>query len=207
MLGDRKHGIFGTTGGESAVRPDERTDEVTIGANQEEEDAFHEDPYQGSVLNESSSALSFFSINMPRTGAIILTTQSLPCSRSCCDLNHSLRIRLSLLRSTALDKSRLGTISPSRAGLGSVDLMITFAKRPRTDRPSFMASVKSAPLREPRKGFASREPNKLSIRFRRQTARRARPLARRARITARPPLVFIRSRKPCVRFRRTTEGW
>lgn len=97
----------------------------------------------------------------PRTGAVILTTQSLPCSRSCCDLNHSLRMRLSLLRSTALDKSRLGTISPKRARLGAADLMITFEQRPRTDRPSFMASVKSAPLREPRKGIESPEPTEL----------------------------------------------
>lgn len=40
-----------------------------------------------------------------------------------------------------------------------------------------------------------------------QTARRARPLARRALMTARPPRVFMRSRKPCVRARRVFEGW
>jgi hypothetical protein len=40
-----------------------------------------------------------------------------------------------------------------------------------------------------------------------QTLRRARPLARRARITARPPRVRMRTRKPWVRFLRTTEGW
>lgn len=40
-----------------------------------------------------------------------------------------------------------------------------------------------------------------------QTAKRARPLARRALITARPPRVFMRSRKPCVRARRVLEGW
>ena len=40
-----------------------------------------------------------------------------------------------------------------------------------------------------------------------QTAKRVRPLARRALITARPPRVFIRSRKPCVRARRVLEGW
>jgi len=39
-----------------------------------------------------------------------------------------------------------------------------------------------------------------------QTARRARPLARRALITARPPRVFMRSRKPCVRARRVFDG-
>src|SRR5438445_429814 len=39
------------------------------------------------------------------------------------------------------------------------------------------------------------------------TPRRARPFARRARITARPPRVRIRTRNPCVRFRRSTEGW
>jgi len=39
-----------------------------------------------------------------------------------------------------------------------------------------------------------------------QTARRLRPLERRARITARPPRVFMRTRKPCVRLRRVTEG-
>ena len=38
------------------------------------------------------------------------------------------------------------------------------------------------------------------------TPRRARPFARRARITARPPRVRIRTRNPCVRFRRSTEG-
>jgi len=40
-----------------------------------------------------------------------------------------------------------------------------------------------------------------------QTPNRARPLARRARSTARPPRVRIRTRNPCVRFLRTTEGW
>jgi hypothetical protein len=42
---------------------------------------------------------------------------------------------------------------------------------------------------------------------RQTTPSRARPLARRARITARPPRVRMRTRKPCVRLRRTTEGW
>ena len=37
--------------------------------------------------------------------------------------------------------------------------------------------------------------------------KRERPLARRAAITARPPLVFMRTRKPCVRARRVLEGW
>lgn len=40
-----------------------------------------------------------------------------------------------------------------------------------------------------------------------QTPSRARPLARRARITARPPRVLMRTRKPWVLLRRTTEGW
>lgn len=38
------------------------------------------------------------------------------------------------------------------------------------------------------------------------TARRVRPLARRAAITARPPRVFIRTKKPWVRARRTFDG-
>lgn len=42
---------------------------------------------------------------------------------------------------------------------------------------------------------------------RQTTPSRARPFARRARITARPPRLRIRTRKPCVRLRRTTEGW
>ena len=36
--------------------------------------------------------------------------------------------------------------------------------------------------------------------------RRLRPLARRALMTARPPRVFIRTRKPCVRARRVLDG-
>jgi hypothetical protein len=40
-----------------------------------------------------------------------------------------------------------------------------------------------------------------------QTASRVRPFARRARRTLRPPILFMRARKPCVRLRRTTEGW
>jgi hypothetical protein len=43
-------------------------------------------------------------------------------------------------------------------------------------------------------------------RRRRQTDRRTRPLARRAARTLRPPTVFIRARKPCVRARRNFEG-
>ena len=40
-----------------------------------------------------------------------------------------------------------------------------------------------------------------------QGASRARPFARRAERTLRPPTLFIRARKPCVRLRLTTEGW
>jgi hypothetical protein len=40
-----------------------------------------------------------------------------------------------------------------------------------------------------------------------QTANRARPFARRARRTPRPPRVRMRTRKPCVRLRRVTDGW
>src|SRR5690606_39131332 len=39
------------------------------------------------------------------------------------------------------------------------------------------------------------------------TPRRLRPLARREFRTLRPPRVFMRTRKPCVRLRRVTEGW
>ena len=39
------------------------------------------------------------------------------------------------------------------------------------------------------------------------TARRLRPLARRAAMTERPPRVFMRVRKPCVRARLTFDGW
>lgn len=38
------------------------------------------------------------------------------------------------------------------------------------------------------------------------TLRLWRPFARRARITERPPRVFMRTRKPCVLLRRTTDG-
>src|SRR5262245_52447518 len=41
----------------------------------------------------------------------------------------------------------------------------------------------------------------------RQTVSRFRPFARRRFRTFRPPFVFIRSRKPCVFFRRRTFGW
>jgi hypothetical protein len=40
-----------------------------------------------------------------------------------------------------------------------------------------------------------------------QGASRTRPFARRAESTLRPPTLFIRARKPCVRLRLTTEGW
>jgi hypothetical protein len=39
-----------------------------------------------------------------------------------------------------------------------------------------------------------------------QTLNRARPLARRARMTARPLRVRMRTRNPCVRLRRVTDG-
>jgi hypothetical protein len=41
----------------------------------------------------------------------------------------------------------------------------------------------------------------------RQTESLARPLARRADRTLRPPTVFILARNPCVRARRSLEGW
>jgi hypothetical protein len=40
-----------------------------------------------------------------------------------------------------------------------------------------------------------------------QTESRARPFARRADRTLRPPTVFMRARKPCVRARRIFDGW
>jgi len=40
-----------------------------------------------------------------------------------------------------------------------------------------------------------------------QTANRLRPLARLALMTARPPRVFMRTKKPCVRARRVFDGW
>lgn len=40
----------------------------------------------------------------------------------------------------------------------------------------------------------------------RQTESRARPFARRADRTLRPPTVFMRARKPCVRARRSFDG-
>jgi hypothetical protein len=46
----------------------------------------------------------------------------------------------------------------------------------------------------------------VALRAAQTTPRRARPFARRARITARPPRVRIRTRNPCVRLRRSTEG-
>jgi hypothetical protein len=49
-------------------------------------------------------------------------------------------------------------------------------------------------------------PGQPTHRKRIQTPSRTRPFARRARMTARPPRVFMRTRKPCVRLRRTTEG-
>lgn len=60
-------------------------------------------------------------------------------------------MRLSLFRSTDRDKIRFGTISPRRARAGSPGLIIMLEQRPRMDRPSLMALVKSAPLRELRK--------------------------------------------------------
>jgi hypothetical protein len=45
-----------------------------------------------------------------------------------------------------------------------------------------------------------------ALRASRQTASRALPFALRALMTARPALVFIRTRKPCVRLRRVLEG-
>lgn len=49
-------------------------------------------------------------------------------------------------------------------------------------------------------------PRKAGFAAQTQTASRLRPLARRALRTARPLRVLIRSRKPCVRLRFTTEG-
>ena len=58
-------------------------------------------------------------------------------------------------------------------------------------------------LRFPAQPRLARQPQARRL----QTDRRARPLARRALMTARPPRVFMRSRKPCVRARRVLDGW
>ena len=52
-----------------------------------------------------------------------------------------------------------------------------------------------------------RTPDARSGRQLDQTDRRARPLARRAARTLRPPTVLMRARKPCVRARRSFDGW
>jgi hypothetical protein len=73
-----------------------------------------------------------------------------------------------------------------------------------------------APLPSAENGFeraCAREPRAATCRGHRrkqpsnQGVSRLRPLARRAERTLRPPTVFIRARKPCVRLRRTTDGW
>jgi hypothetical protein len=47
----------------------------------------------------------------------------------------------------------------------------------------------------------------VAARRRRQGASRARPFARREESTLRPPTVFIRARKPCLRLRLVCDGW
>jgi len=80
-----------------------------------------------------------------------------------------------------------------RAGSAQNDKKLPLApRRKRTGKLRFAAQPRFA-----------RQPGARCL----QTAKRARPLARRALITARPPRVFMRSRKPCVRARRVLEGW
>lgn len=77
--------------------------------------------------------------------------QSLPCSWSCDDLNHSLRMRLSLFRSTALGKIRFGTIRPSRLCAASLALRVTLEHFPRKNLPCLRTMEKSAPRKDSRK--------------------------------------------------------
>jgi len=113
--------------------------------------------------------------------------------------------RLSALRSTARGSRRLGTDMPSRHGLTEAPT------RRRIDTPkcSVVESVRclaSATHSASTRGRPMENDGPLAGRNCHRP-RRLRPLARRARITARPPRVFMRTRKPCVRLRRTTEGW
>src|SRR5947209_1171046 len=74
--------------------------------------------------------------------------------------------------------------------------------------PRVLQARRSAPAhpRQERGGVGAGGPPFASREASRQTVSRLRPLARRRFNTFRPPLVFIRSRKPCVFFRRRTFG-
>lgn len=76
-------------------------------------------------------------------------------------------------------------------------LRATAAREERVERPDAGQAVTS---------FAANGARGVWARLR-QAESRARPLARRAESTLRPPTVFMRARKPCVRARRIFEGW
>lgn len=114
--------------------------------------------------------------------------------------------RFSLARSVACRTTRFGTASPSRgqSPLVSRACQVNSPTWPR--RACWYTRVKSAldTSRQARGNDSSAWPAANAAN---QALRRARPLARRALTIARPFLVFIRARKPWVRFRLISLGW
>lgn len=106
-------------------------------------------------------------------------------------------------RSTALGETRRDTVIPNRAfatlfGMAKTRITLSWEILLCLSTALYCVAVTSRFLLLNSSRFCVNRPQALS---------RIRPFARRALITALPPRVFMRARKPWVRFRFTSLGW
>ena len=88
------------------------------------------------ALAATSRSTSATRPSIERGVPITRTSRSRPASRSWCSRNHSRNRRLARFRLTALSRSRLGTISPSRALVAPFAFICTETPMPRFGRTS-----------------------------------------------------------------------
>ena len=145
MLLQRLHRIFGTGGMKPAIGPEHRADQVLIPPYKDEQQTAHQTPLAGTMRSSSaSSAAQSIEAASPlmRTG-VSRMTQSLPARRERLCLNHSLRTRLTRLRSTARRRMRFGTINPNLASPGPLPPINTEMPLPRSSLPPRRTATKS----------------------------------------------------------------
>lgn len=186
-----------------AAAPRERAQRPLVDADEAYKEARHLSSSAAMHANSSrQSALARRS-----SGRRNCTTTSSPANAACARRNASRTRRRARFLSTARFAIRFAATTPSRAYRRPLRLAhaakwaLAATRLPRSAAPN-----SSRRRRRWRCGSENRAApcGTAGINY---APSRARPLARRARITALPARVFMRTRYPCVRFLRVTEGW
>ena len=110
---DRFHGVIGTAGHEPTIAAEQWPQQVLVGAQQRNEQRFHDASESSSSSLERATSLR--QPSTPLSDRRNLITTSSPSSACCRRRNRSRTIRRNALRSTARGRKRLLVTRPSRA--------------------------------------------------------------------------------------------